>query len=99
MKIYRGIPFLPTCTTYPNPDIIRRASDHFKTNFNQAWIDAQTQPALIEAIKTRRTKLNKYAANGFMDLPTALIRALQKEGLGWGGAWKTSKNYMHFEIS
>lgn len=79
-------------------DVLRRASDHFKATFNESWISRQTNAALIKAIGKRKTELNKYARNGFMNLPGALVRALVAAGLRWGGAWTKSKDFMHFEM-
>ena len=81
-----------------DPDILRKASDHFRSTFNDEWINQQTLSTLIKAIKSNRTRLNQFATNGFMNLPTVFIRALQNAALGWGGSWKSSKDFMHFEL-
>lgn len=80
-----------------NPDILRQASNYFNNNFI-SWASNQTDPFLQKAISRKRKTLNKYAANGFMDLPTDFIQALQNAGLSWGGNWRTSKDFMHFEL-
>ena len=45
-----------------------------------------------------QTTLDKFARNGFLNLSSILIRALQNAGLKWGGAWTKSKDFMHFEL-
>jgi len=57
------------------------------------------QKALVKAIHSRRNALNGYAAHGFLNLPKALVEGLQNAGLGWGGAWKSAKDFMHFELA
>lgn len=56
------------------------------------------QKALVKAIHARRSALNGYAAHGFLNLPKALVEGLQNAGLGWGGAWTSAKDFMHFEL-
>jgi hypothetical protein len=56
------------------------------------------QKKLVKAIQNRRSALNKYAANGFLNLPKALVEALQSAGLNWGGTWSSAKDFMHFEL-
>jgi hypothetical protein len=99
-----------------NFDNLQRASDRFKQNFNNSWVDQQkellkdmskqkptptdmpAQKKLVKAIQNRRSALNKYAANGFLNLPKALVEALQSAGLNWGGTWSSAKDFMHFEL-
>jgi D-alanyl-D-alanine carboxypeptidase len=61
--------------------------------------ELSTQKKLVKAIKNSRPALNKYAANGFLNLPKALVEELQKAGLNWGGTWNSAKDFMHFELS
>ena len=81
-----------------DPDQLRRASDHYKATFNDAWVNQQTDAGLLKLITKYREHLDQYAVTGFMNLPTALIRGLQAAGCSWGGAWRNSKDFMHFEI-
>ena len=81
-----------------DPDVIRRASDHFRTTFNEQWVNQQTVSSLVKAIRNKRSRLDGFARNGFFNLPTVLIRALQTAGLNWGGSWRNSKDFMHFEV-
>jgi|GEM_PF-5003728 len=53
---------------------------------------------LIDAINKRRTELDKYARFGFLNLDQALVDALIKAKLEWGGHWIKSKDFMHFEL-
>jgi hypothetical protein len=83
--------------TESNPDTLINASSYFQSTFNDNWINGQSQN--IKELATRnRSNLNKYAKNGFMTLPTPLVTSLQNAGLGWGGTWKTAKDFMHFEL-
>ncbi len=81
-----------------NPDTLRQASDHFRNTFTSSWINQQTQSSVINAIQNKRSNLDKYARNGFLNLPPVFVRALQSAGLGWGGTWRSSKDFMHFEL-
>jgi len=81
-----------------DPDQLRRASDHYKATFNDAWVNQQTDAGLLKLITKHRVNLDKYAVTGFMNLPTALISGLQSAGCSWGGAWRNSKDFMHFEV-
>lgn len=84
-----------------NPDVFQRASDHFKASFNSAWINRQTNPDILAILRSRSRvrKLEKYARLGFCTLPGTLVRGLQNAGLTWGGAWSSSKDFMHFETT
>lgn len=42
--------------------------------------------------------IHRWGSEGFMDLEPALVTALQKAGLKWGGEWAGSKDFMHFEV-
>lgn len=42
--------------------------------------------------------IHRWGSDGFMDLEPALVTALQKAGLKWGGEWAGSKDFMHFEV-
>lgn len=81
-----------------NPDTLKRASDYFRFNFNDNWINQQSQSSILNAARNRRSQLNKYATSGFLNLPGSFIRILQNAGLRWGGAWSSSKDFMHFEM-
>ncbi len=80
-----------------NPDTLRNASTHFQLTFSDAWLSNQTQ-VIKNAAAANRNNLNKYANKGFLTLPAALIRGLQSAGLNWGGSWRSSKDFMHFEL-
>jgi hypothetical protein len=81
-----------------DPDVLRRASDHFRNAFNNSWVNDQTVSSLVKAIRGKRARLDLFAKNGFLNLPTVLIKALQRAGLNWGGSWNKSKDFMHFEL-
>ncbi len=81
-----------------DPNILINASFIFRQTFNDEWVGRQTSRSLLRAIRNRRRSLNRYAANGFLNLPSALITALQSAGLNWGGTWRTQKDFMHFEL-
>lgn len=82
-----------------NPDILIKSSLFFQQNFNETWIKKQTNLQIKEAIKDNRKNLDKYALHGFLNLPSVLIKTLKNVGLGWGGSWKSSKDFMHFEVN
>jgi putative intracellular protease/amidase len=42
--------------------------------------------------------IHRWGSDGFIDLEPALVTALQKAGLKWGGEWAGSKDFMHFEV-
>lgn len=54
---------------------------------------------LLTAAKRQAKRLKQLAQTGFFDLDQRLIDALVGAGLTWGGSWRTSKDFMHFEIS
>jgi hypothetical protein len=81
-----------------DPVVFKNASDHFRANFTQAWINRQTDAGLIQAIQNRRNTLDSYAVRGFMNLPDVLVRGLQAAGATWGGSWRSHKDFMHFDI-
>lgn len=56
------------------------------------------QTKLVRAIKNKSSKLNQYAATGFLDLSEALVTSLVKAKLTWGGSWTSQKDFMHFEL-
>ena len=60
--------------------------------------ERQRLQRLTNAISSNRATLNNYAANGFLNLEQTLIDALVNAGLSWGGQYRTSKDFMHFEI-
>jgi hypothetical protein len=53
---------------------------------------------VLDAVKRRRTELNGYAATGFLNLDQALVDALIAAKFKWGGDFKSSKDFMHFEF-
>ena len=61
---------------------------------------SQTQPDVLAALHNRgtRDRLNGYARHGICTLYVPLIQALTGAGLVWGGAWPSSKDFMHFEL-
>ncbi|CAN0548055.1 unnamed protein product, partial [Laminaria digitata] len=84
-----------------DPDVFLRASNHFQATFNNHWISQQTDAHILAVLrsKSRMKKLEKYARLGFCTLPSSMVRALQNAGLSWGGAWSSSKDFMHFETT
>jgi len=42
--------------------------------------------------------VHRWGSEGFLNLEPALVTALQKAGLEWGGEWGGSKDFMHFEV-
>jgi|GEM_PF-6428376 len=53
---------------------------------------------IVDSINKRRSQLDKYAKFGFLNLDQALVDALIKAKMEWGGAWIKSKDFMHFEL-
>src|SRR5262249_36986810 len=84
-----------------NPTTLSRTSRAFQDGFNEAWVAQQTQPDIVAALRNRSTRerLDGYARHGFCTLYIPLIEALIGAGLGWGGAWHSSKDFMHFELA
>jgi hypothetical protein len=41
--------------------------------------------------------LSRYAQEGFVNVDEQLVYAMQDAGLTWGGDWKGSKDFMHFD--
>ncbi|AUT75538.1 hypothetical protein C2L64_44985 [Paraburkholderia hospita] len=83
-----------------NPTVLQRASRAFQQGFTANWVAAQTKPEILAALNDRNTRnrLEGYARSGFCNLYVPLIDALIASGLRWGGAYHTSKDFMHFEI-
>ena len=54
--------------------------------------------AVLAAAGRQATGLRELARTGFLNLDPRLIDALQAAGLTWGGSWRTSKDFMHFEL-
>ena len=79
---------------------LREASQQFQRDFNLGWVDSQTDPQIIAALRRTglRTRLDRFARSGFCTLDEALINALLAAGLNWGGSWSSSKDFMHFEL-
>jgi len=42
--------------------------------------------------------LEGWAKHGIVSIPLALVAAMVKNGLRWGGEYKESKDFMHFEL-
>jgi hypothetical protein len=84
-----------------NPARLRALSEQFQRDFTPAWISAQSDRAVVAALADAdaRRRLRNYARLGFCTLDVALVEALLAAGLNWGGAWRTSKDFMHFELA
>jgi hypothetical protein len=80
--------------------VLSRASPAFQQGFTPSWISSQTRPEVLAALNDRHTRerLDGYAKRGFCNLYLPLIEALVAAGLRWGGAYHTSKDFMHFEL-
>ena len=81
---------------------LKKASDFFKNNFNDQWISLQVNnEKLFKAIRNNRNRseLNRYARDGFLNLDPLLVEHLLKANLGWGGQWRETKDFMHFELA
>jgi len=83
-----------------DPARLREASRQFQRDFNSEWIASQSDARVAAALRNRSTlgRLRGYASHGFCTLDLALIQALLGAGLTWGGAWTSSKDFMHFEL-
>lgn len=83
------------------PARLRELSTLFQRDFNLAWVSAQSVPDVVRALADRatRARLDRYARDGFCTLDLALIEALIAAGLGWGGGWVSSKDFMHFQLA
>ena len=83
-----------------DPTVLSRVSRAFQDGFTDAWVASQTRPDIVAALNNRgtRERLNGYARHGICTLYIPLIQALTAAGLGWGGAWHSSKDFMHFEL-
>ncbi|MGL4965548.1 MAG: S8 family serine peptidase [Inquilinus sp.] len=79
---------------------LRELSAQFQRDFTPAWASAQSAPDVTRALADRgvRQRLERYARDGFCTLDLALIEALIAAGLGWGGSWPRSKDFMHFQL-
>jgi hypothetical protein len=66
--------------------------------FRIARAATRNQQRLVRSINRNRATLTRLARQGFMNLPLPLVWALQNAGLDWGGAWRTRKDFMHFQI-
>jgi hypothetical protein len=76
-----------------------KLSDYFSKNFNHQWVSLQVNnQKLIRAINRHRKTLNEYAMQGFLNLPKELVEAMLRSGLSWGGQWRSTKDFMHFEL-
>jgi hypothetical protein len=84
-----------------NPTTLSRVSRAFQDRFTDAWAASQTQPDIVAALRNHgtRQRLDQYARHGFSTLYVPLIEALIAAGLSWGGAWRSSKDFMHFELA
>lgn len=83
-----------------SPARLRELSAQFQRDFSAAWASAQSAPDVARALADRATRqrLDRYAREGFCTLDLALIEALIATGLGWGGSWSSSKDFMHFQL-
>ncbi|UUL84064.1 S8 family serine peptidase [Sphingomonas qomolangmaensis] len=83
------------------PARLRELSTQFQRDFTPAWASAQSMPDVVRALADRatRARLDRYASDGFCTLDPALIEALIAAGLGWGGGWVSSKDFMHFQLA
>ncbi|WP_156132318.1 S8 family serine peptidase [Paraburkholderia terrae] len=83
-----------------DPKVLSRASRAFQNGFTPQWVSAQARPDVLAALNDRHTRerLEGYARSGFCNLYVPLIEALIAGGLRWGGAYHTSKDFMHFEL-
>lgn len=52
----------------------------------------------IAKAESQIDEIHRWGSDGLMDLEPALVTALQKAGLKWGGEWAGSKDFMHFEV-
>jgi len=52
----------------------------------------------MQSLQWCRKILDGYARTGFFNLEQPLIDALVGAGFGWGGNWRSRKNFMHFEL-
>ena len=79
---------------------LREASQHFQRDLTPAWMSGQSDPRILAALQqpSTRRRLEGYARTGFCTLDEALIGALLGAGVTWGGAWSSSKDFMHFEL-
>lgn len=84
-----------------DPARLRALSEQFQRDFTPAWRAAQADGPVARALADRsaRTRFEGYAARGFCTLDTTLVTTLISTGLHWGGAWTTSKDFMHFELA
>jgi hypothetical protein len=82
--------------------------DELKT-MRQKLVDLQaSKTPKKKAIKKLKNQIKKveglvgvlrtWASKGFFDLPHTLVEALKSSGLQWGGDYKSSKDFMHFEL-
>ena len=83
-----------------SPARLRELSTQFQRDFTAAWASAQSASDVTRALADRgtRQRLDRYAREGFCTLDLALIEALIAAGLGWGGSWSSSKDFMHFQL-
>ncbi len=81
-----------------DPVTLAAASNHFRRAFNESWISQQRDPTIISAINGKRSSLDLYSSKGFFNLDVALVNELIRSGLKWGGSWRDSKDFMHFEL-
>jgi Subtilase family/D-alanyl-D-alanine carboxypeptidase len=86
--------------TETRPEVLSQHSRSFQSGFTEAWAASQTRPDVLAALSDRSTRgrLDSYARTGFCTLFLPLIQALLAAGLGWGGAYRSSKDFMHFEL-
>ena len=76
-----------------DPTVLREASDYFKANYDE---NKHTTAAISSS---ERGDLRKYQKTGFLNLDPAFIKIMQEVCFGWGGAWTSQKDFMHFELT
>lgn len=52
----------------------------------------------IKQLQGQVNAMRSLASKGFLDLPHDFVEALKSSGLHWGGDYRSSKDFMHFEL-
>ena len=60
--------------------------------------DVKAKHRAIAKAESQIDDVHRWGSEGFLNLEPALVTALQKAGLEWGGEWAGSKDFMHFEV-
>ena len=84
-----------------DPARLQALSEQFQRDYTAEWRARQTEGPVAQALADRNAlnRLAGYARRGFCTLDPALVNALIGAGLNWGGAWTSSKDFMHFELA